>query len=114
MDNKIKGKYGEDAAVTHLEKEGFEILERNYRHKRGEIDIIALLENKLLVFIEVKLRSRIDFGHPEDFVTNAQERLIINGAEDYVFAINWHKDIRFDIMAVDPNGEIEHFEDAFY
>lgn len=114
MDNKIKGKYGEESAVQHLKKLGFEILERNYRHRRGEIDIIGLLENKLLVFIEVKLRSKVDFGQPEDFVTSAQERMIINGAEDYVFAINWQKDIRFDIMAVDPKGKIEHFVDAFY
>ena len=114
MDNKIKGKFGEDVAISHLEKSGYEILERNYRHKRGEIDIIALFENKLLVFVEVKLRSRIDFGQPEDFVTNVQKNLIINGAEDYVFAINWNKDIRFDIITVGLEGEVEHFEDAFY
>ena len=114
MDSKIKGKYGEDAAVNHLRKCGYEILEKNYRHKRSEIDIIALLENKLLVFIEVKLRSRLDFGDPEEFVTNAQKHMIINGAENYVFAINWHRDIRFDIMTIDPQGKVEHFEDAFY
>jgi len=114
MDNKNKGKYGEDAAVKLLKKLDFEILERNYRHKRSEIDIIALKENELLVFIEVKLRSGLDFGEPENFVTNAQKRMIIKAAEEYIYGINWHKDIRFDIITVNPKGEVEHFEDAFY
>ncbi len=114
MDNKIKGKYGEDAAVRHLKKLGFEILERNYRHRRGEIDVIALMKNEFLVFVEVKLRSRLDFGEPENFVTNAQERMIIQTAEEYIYGINWQKDIRFDIIAVDPQGQVEHFVDAFY
>jgi len=114
MDNKNKGKYGEDAAVRHLKKLGFEILERNYRHRRGEIDIIALKANEFLVFVEVKLRTNLQYGDPEEFVTNAQERMIIQTAEEYIFGINWHKDIRFDIITVNPKGEVEHFVDAFY
>lgn len=113
MDNQAKGKYGEDLAVSFLEEKGFEIIERNYRYKRGEIDIIAMFENVLLVFIEVKIRKNDDFGSPETFVSNKQQRLIISGAEDYVYAINWHKDIRFDIITI-TNDQIEHIEDAFY
>ncbi|MFY0607894.1 MAG: YraN family protein [Cyclobacteriaceae bacterium] len=113
MDTKTKGKYGEDLAVSFLEKKGFEIVERNYRHARGEIDLIGILENKLLVFFEVKLRKGIAFGEPESFVSEAQQRLIIQVAEDYIYAINWQRDIRFDIISI-IQDEIVHLEDAFY
>jgi len=112
MDQKSKGKYGEDLAVSFLQKLGYEIVERNYRHRKGEIDIIAI-DGKLLVFVEVKLRKDIGFGQPESFVSNAQKRMVIDTAEEYIFAINWKKDIRFDIIAI--HGEqLEHIKDAFY
>jgi len=100
-------------AVSYLSKHGFEILERNYRHGRGEIDIICLYKNELLVFVEVKLRKDVGYGMPEEFVSNAQQRMVISTAEDYIFAVNWKKDIRFDIIAIHEN-KIEHIEDAFY
>jgi len=110
---KTKGKYGEDLAVSFLEKKGFEIAERNYRFARGEIDLIGILDNKLLVFFEVKFRRGNAYGEPESFVSKAQQKLIIQGAEDYIYAIDWHKDIRFDIISI-VQDEIVHFEDAFY
>ncbi|MFY0598267.1 MAG: YraN family protein [Cyclobacteriaceae bacterium] len=113
MDNKDRGKYGEDLAVSFLEEKGFEILERNHRYKKGEIDIIALLQNELLVFFEVKNRKSNSHGEPESFVSNQQKRLIISGAESYIFDINWQKDIRFDIITITGN-ELVHIEDAFY
>ncbi|MFT6882607.1 MAG: putative endonuclease [Marinoscillum sp.] len=113
MNTKSKGKYGEDLAVSFLEKKGFEITERNYRYGRGEIDLIGILDNKLLVFIEVKLRKGNTYGEPESFVSNAQQKLIIKAAENYLFAINWEKDIRFDIISI-TREEILHIEDAFY
>ncbi len=113
MNTKSKGKYGEDLAVSFLEKKGFEITERNYRYGRGEIDLIGILENKLLVFVEVKLRKGNAYGEPETFVSNAQQKLIIKAAENYLFAINWKKDIRFDIISI-TRDEILHIEDAFY
>lgn len=114
MDNKSKGKYGEEAAIQYLKKLELEILEQNYRCQRGEIDIIALMGSELLIFVEVKLRSRLEFGEPEKFVTKVQERLVIQTAEEYIHEINWHKDIRFDIVAIDPTGHVTHFKDAFY
>lgn len=110
-----KGKAGELQASQHLESKGYEILERNYRYHKGEIDLIALWQNELLVFVEVKARSNMDFGDPETFVSPGQERLILEAAEDYIFAVNWKKDIRFDIIAIDLNThQLEHIEDAFY
>ena len=114
MNSKNKGKYGEDLAVSYLRNKGFEIVERNYRHGRGEIDIIGIWQNELLVFFEVKLRKRDDYGEPEEFVSKAQERSIIDAAEEYIFGINWMKDIRFDIISIKHGEGIEHIEDAFY
>ncbi|VXD17675.1 YraN family protein [Marinoscillum sp. 108] len=113
MDTKNKGKYGEDLAVSYLRKKGFEIVERNYRFRKGEIDLITLLNNEVLVFVEVKLRKGDTYGDPETFVSRKQERLIIQAAEDYIFAINWQKDIRFDIISI-TGSKVEHIEDAFY
>ena len=115
MDNQLRGKYGEDLAVSYLERKGFEIIDRNYRHGRGEIDLIGLLENNLLVFFEIKLRKNNVFGEPESFVSRNQERLIISTAEQYLLDINWQKDIRFDIVAIREDiNEITHLEDVFY
>ncbi len=113
MDTKNKGKYGEDLAVSYLRKKGFEIVERNYRFRKGEIDLITLLNDEVLVFVEVKLRKGDAYGDPETFVSRKQERLIIQAAEDYIFAINWQKDIRFDIISI-TGSKVEHIEDAFY
>jgi putative endonuclease len=114
VDRKIKGNKGEALAVSNLEGRGFEILEQNYRHSRSEIDIIALKDNSLLVFIEVKVRTNTDYGEPESFVSAHQQQKIKEAAEEYIHAINWQKNIRFDIVAIDREGKIEWFEDAFY
>jgi len=108
-----KGRKGEDIAVNYLLKKGFEILERNYRYKRAEIDIIAM-KNELIVFVEVKLRMDTSFGHPEKFVSENQQQLIISGADDYIEQIQWQGNIRFDIISINSINEIAYFEDAFY
>ncbi|WP_425389695.1 YraN family protein [Ekhidna sp.] len=113
MDRKTKGIQGEAIAKSYYKSQGCEILESNYRCKRAEIDFIALHNENLLIFIEVKNRSRKDFGEAESFVSEAQQERIKEAAEDYIYAINWKKDIRFDIVCVDPGGNIEVFEDAF-
>jgi len=108
-----KGRKGEDMAVDYLLKEGFEILERNYRYRRAEIDIIAMKKD-WLVFVEVKMRRGTSHGHPEEFVSENQQQLILAGADDYTTQIQWQGNIRFDIIAINSNNEIEYFEDAFY
>ena len=113
MDRKSKGIHGERTARRHYELNGYEILEFNFRYRRAEIDFIALYEESLLIFVEVKKRSRTDFGEAETFVSDAQQHRIKEAAEAYIFGINWNKDIRFDIVGVDEEGNIEVFEDAF-
>ena len=62
------GKRGEDLAVEHLRRQGYRVLERNWRCARGEIDIVAT-DGSSLVFVEVKTRSSCDFGHPLESIT---------------------------------------------
>ena len=114
MDNKTSGIKGEEIAKGHYQVQEYEILETNYRYKRAEIDFIALTaDEQLLVFVEVKNRSRTDFGEAESFVSASQQQRIQEAAEEYIYGINWKKDIRFDIVCVNPKGELEVFEDAF-
>ncbi len=61
------GKKGEELAVNHLEENGYEILERNWVFQKAEIDIIAQ-KDEVLAIVEVKTRSSLDFGSPQDFV----------------------------------------------
>ncbi|WP_436514431.1 YraN family protein [Ekhidna sp. To15] len=113
MDRKTKGIEGEAIAKRHYENIGCEVLEENYRFGRAEIDLIAMESERLLIFIEVKRRSRRDFGEPETFVSESQQQRIKEAAEHYIFAINWKKDVRFDIVCIDGNGKTEVFQDAF-
>ncbi len=113
MSSKSKGKYGEDLARKYYIKKGCKILEINYRYKRYEIDLIVLSQEKLLIFVEVKSRDRNNFGEPESFVSIHQQERIKDAAEDYIFGINWKKDIRFDIVSIDRNEQLTVFEDAF-
>jgi len=112
MDNKSIGEDGEKQAVHHLMEKGYEILEQNYRHGHGEIDVITM-KGSFLVFIEVKKRVNAKYGYPEDFVSVNQQRLIMKTARNYIYAIKWKKNIRFDIIAITGN-ELLHLEDAFY
>ena len=113
MERKIKGIEGEAIAKRYYENLGCEILESNYRFRRAEIDLIALQKESILIFIEVKNRSRLDFGEAETFVSESQQNRIKEAAEDYIYGINWQKNIRFDIVCVDSKGAVEVFEDAF-
>ncbi|MGL1887540.1 MAG: YraN family protein [Reichenbachiella sp.] len=111
--NQELGQKGEDQAVKYLIDKGYEIVCRNYRYKRAEIDIISKRDN-CMVFVEVKLRSSKKFGHPEESVSNNQKNMIISAAEEFLLTIDWQQNIRFDIIAIDGKDNITQFEDAFH
>lgn len=116
MSTSKKGKHGEKLAANYLKNHGYEILEENYRHKRGEIDIIAKKKG-LLVFVEVKSKTIDKYGFPEEAVDSKKEEMIITTADQYLFDKNWQGPIRFDIISIlgqGDNTEISHFKDAFY
>ncbi len=110
------GKQGEELAIDFLENQGCRVISRNYRFKKSEIDIICEGEG-LMIFVEVKTRSRRDFGEPESFVSLTQQKAIIRAAEEYLLESNWKGDIRFDIIAIvksKEETEVLHLKDAFY
>ena len=114
-DKKTKGMKAEEDAANFLSAKGYEIVERNYRYKHAEIDIIVKKEN-VLIFVEVKSRSKVKFGMPEAAISEKKAAKIIEGAEAYLLEKNWQGPIRFDVVAIiqDKKQEIMHFEDAFY
>lgn len=110
------GKSGELQAITHLSQLGFKILETNWRFKHEEIDIIAEYQS-FIVFVEVKTRSNITYGKPEDFVTKKKQKHIIHAANEYLIANKINKEARFDVVSVTNKNDgpkIEHIPDAFY
>ncbi len=112
------GQWGEEQAVSYLEHKGLKILERNYRCRAGEIDIIAR-DRKHLVFVEVKTRRSTIFGAPQDAVGFHKQRQISRAAQWYLLQHNIGKlQPRFDVIAVlwqswYSAAEITHIEDAF-
>jgi putative endonuclease len=111
------GKRGEQIAESFLELKGYRILERNWRHRRTEIDIIAEIEGKL-IFVEVKTRSSNDFSNPEEAVTLKKQDSIARAAGAYILKVNHEWLIRYDVIAIvlqaDDTYQIQHFEDAFF
>jgi len=111
------GRKGEDFSSDYLEKAGYQILERNWRYSKAEIDIIAKKDDAL-IFIEVKTRSYDYYGKPEESVTSFKERLIIDAANRYMELTGHDWEIRFDIISLLANKNdgfhLEHFEDAFF
>lgn len=110
------GKKGEQLAVNHLLNNGYEIVERNYRFDKAEVDIIAK-QKDILAIIEVKTRSSTDFGNPQDFVKPKQIQRLVKAVDEYVTVNGLDVEVRFDIIAIVKEGlqyEIEHLEDAFY
>ncbi len=111
------GKLGEAIARRHLEEKGYRILQANWRYRRAEIDLIAM-QGDILVFVEVKTRSSVGFGRPEEFVTPYKEQLLTAAAIAYMEETGYEEEIRFDIIAIvyrsPEDYELEHFPDAFF
>lgn len=114
--NRTTGIRGELLAAEFLLENGIEILDRNYRFERAEIDLVCR-ERGVLVFVEVKSRSSSRFGDPEESVTEVKQRQMQKAAEGYCqkFLLD-DKFYRFDIVAIlHDRGitTIRHIRDAF-
>ncbi|MCL5784756.1 MAG: YraN family protein [Patescibacteria group bacterium] len=98
------GNSGEDLACEYLKNLGYKILERNYRIRGGEIDIIARDKDEL-VFVEVKTRYSHEFGSPAEAITPWKIKFLIKTAAFYVQKINWgDKPYRLDALLIDFVG----------
>ena len=112
------GKWGEDEAALYYEDKGYEILERDWKVGKRDIDLIALTEDKdTLVFVEVKTRQNNDLQEPEEAVDVKKMRNLAIAANAYVKLHGLEMDVRFDIISVIGKcscvESIECFEDAF-
>lgn len=105
----ILGRIGEDVAAQYLINKGYEMIERNFSCKQGEIDIIAKDKNEL-VFIEVKTRTNGTYGRPIDAITSYKQKHLIKSIEYYLFKHKLEKIlIRIDVIEVYPKGENKYF-----
>ena len=119
MPHKTKetGAIGEAYAASMLEEKGYQILERNWRFKRLELDIIAMQED-IMVFVEVKTRDARSFYKPERSVDKDKWRNISFAAGKYMEASGHDWEVRFDLVSVilRPNGtaSVKHYEDVYF
>ncbi|MGL1860911.1 MAG: YraN family protein [Pseudodesulfovibrio sp.] len=113
---KRRGDLGEDAAARYLEQQGFRVLERNWRFKQWELDLICR-DGDTLVFVEVKTRGAGTMGTPADGLNRKKQARLVKAASQYLTKKDlWDMPCRFDLAAVIATGEsmdVDHIEDAF-
>ena len=106
------GAKGEEVAVSYLKSRGYRIVERNYRIRFGEIDIIAE-QGDDLVFIEVKTRSGTLFGSPFESVTKQKQKQLSKVALEYMSKQDCHeRPARFDVVGIELHQGSNSFKDA--
>jgi putative endonuclease len=115
--NLATGLYGEELAAAFLAVKGFRVIDRNYRCKGGEVDIVAM-DGKTIVFVEVKTRRSHTFGIPQLAVTPFKQRQIMKAALTWLaHHRRQNSQARFDVIAItlrsDNEPVIEHIENAF-
>ena len=115
--NQELGRWGEKVAMRFLEKGEYIILERNVRTPYGEIDIVAKKDNRLF-FVEVKTRSSMKFGNPEEAITETKILHMIESAQSFIqehsdFIGDWQIDvIAVQVQSDDRLPKITHFKNA--
>lgn len=110
---KQQGKYGEDLAAKYLAGLDYEIIERNYLIRGGEIDIVAQ-DGETTVIVEVKLRNADDFGTAAESITTSKLRSLVKTTKFYALEKDIKGGLRIDLIAIDfVNGmpKIEHIQD---
>jgi len=119
--NKEVGRWGEEIAAVYLKRNGYLIVDRNFYTPEGEIDLIALQEEKdeqILIFVEVKTRTSEKYGFPEEAFTRKKWDHMLNAIDRYFqdqpdFRDTWQIDvIAVQRLTEDQPPEIEHFENV--
>jgi len=111
------GREAEDAVCAYLGERGMRIVERNFRVRGGEIDVIAR-DGDVLAFVEVRFREEDGHGLPEESVGPAKRRNIVTAARAYLATVSpdsW-REARFDVAAVEGGGDapvIRYYPGAF-
>ncbi|MDO5701561.1 MAG: YraN family protein [Bowdeniella nasicola] len=99
--NQVVGRYGEDTAVTYLERRGFRILERNWRCRDGEVDIVASDPDGTVCLIEVKTRTGRAFGHALEAITPRKLARMRTLAGRWRAEHGAGRGVRLDVIAID-------------
>lgn len=110
------GKEGESLAAKFLEKNGYQILEKNWRFQKAEVDLIAQKMNTI-VCVEVKTRTSNRIEDPQEAVRKKKIKLLVEAMNQYVITKDLDVEVRFDIIAITKtheNFDIQHLEDAFF
>lgn len=108
-----RGAPAESQAAAFLEHQGLSILERNYRCRFGEIDLVAR-SGPVLIFVEVRARSSEDFGGAAGSITGAKRRRLVAAARHYLATHRAQRECRFDVVLVrGREGNIEWLANAF-
>ena len=110
MKAKPLGRKGEDLAASYLRNLGWEILERNYRTRLGEIDLVCR-DRDSIVFVEVKTRTDTDFARPDQSVTQRKQAKLRRLVEDYLVKHRQESaDVRCDVLGVTLSGRRPEFD----
>jgi putative endonuclease len=113
---RARGRAAEEAAAAWLEARGYRVLARNHATRRGEVDLVCR-EGGVLCFVEVRSRSRRDYGSPAASITFAKARRVVSAASDWALRHGGlAQPMRFDVVAVDLSGAAPRFQllrDAF-
>ena len=116
MNTKLTGNQGEKRASAYLESKGFEIIERNWRTNRGELDIIAV-KNDILVFVEVKTLPNGTLDMIQRELNNQKRQRIIKTSKRFLLKHREYNNsyVRFDVIVIDMPGlePVYHIENAF-
>jgi putative endonuclease len=111
------GVKGEQIAEKFLLEKGYAVLHRNWCFEKKEIDIVAQ-KGDMLVFVEVKTRTNLYFGFPEEAVNLRKQEYLKTAAEAFLDTFPGYIKVQFDIISIhirnDEVKEVFHFEDAFY
>ena len=110
--NKLIGKKAEDVACSFLQRQGMQVLARNYHCRYGEIDLI-MNDTDTIVFVEVRYRSSAAYGDAIDSVDTKKQRRLIFTANHYLQSLEQLQPCRFDVVALSPNNSPEWISDAF-
>ena len=117
MKNKDTGNFGENLACEYLIEKGLIVIEKNWRYKHLEIDIIAYKDQQLHI-VEVKTRTSLLFGHPEQHISVKKMRHLKNAACHYHYLHPNYKNIQFDVISImiEPGNEPEIYfiEDVYF
>lgn len=110
-DNYLTGKKGEELATTYLSRKGYRIVERNFRTRFGELDIVCY-DGKILVFVEVKTKIGHDFGEPEEMVNKSKLAKVKRMGQMYLLENCLDVSCRVDVVAIVLNiaGDVERLD----